>query len=75
MNSGVARGSGDECAMNALRSSLAVSIAMGVGDDATRTEGDGEGQAREIERSDLGFGGNRTRDREHTAIWERRFQH
>jgi hypothetical protein len=79
MDSDGARGSGEECAMNALRSSLAVSmaapIAMGLGYDAARTEGIGEGQAREIGMSDLGFGEIRTRSREHTAIWERRFQH
>jgi hypothetical protein len=54
---------------------MAVSIAMGLGYDAARTEGAGEPQARDIERSDLDFGEIRAMSREHAAIWERRFQH
>jgi hypothetical protein len=79
MDSGGAQGSGEEFAMNTLGSSLAVSmavsIAMGLGYDAARTEGAGEPQARDIERSDLDFGEVRAMSREHAAIWERRFQH
>lgn len=66
MKSSSARGSGEECAMNALGLALAVSmavpIAMGVGDDATRTEGVGERQAREIERSRSGLWGRQNKE-------------